>query len=297
MAEPCGRAGQVDIMSYVDNPGSPEWQEFRSHERDCPTCRAIVQGWAVIAEILRDIEKQISSPHPKESDLVDYHRRPDTLPAVVHASIAQHLQNCAACNADLRFIDSFTFTSPEPEQADAEQLRDDAVPAKPLWRASVADMGEVFELTSTLVIELGKLAAAFTKVPTGLNATPYSTPTPVMRGAATEVKGNPIGSPGQSVKFTLGDSEIGVELAVEREPTDHLLLRVLVEGGSPIQVAFSLRQQVGAQSRLVAAQSTADIEPFVVERLAAGEYSLQVWEIGLRHRFQMRLQVTPSTHL
>jgi len=301
MTEPCGRADQVDLMSYVDDPGSPEWQGFRRHERECPTCRTVVEGWAVLAARLQQFGRGSAPPHPDESHLVDYHRRPDLLSAAARASIDQHVQTCSVCRADLAFTDSFVFTLPKLRQVEAEQEGDEVAAAKPPWREpvakpeSVAKKERVYELTSPLVIELRKLAAVFTEVPTGLVPTPYGTSTPAMRGAAMEATGTSIEAPGQRVKVPLGDSGIGVELAVERQPADRLRIRVRLEGGGPIRMAVSLRQRVGSQLRIVAAQSTEEIEPFVIEKLATGTYLLEVWGIERRHRFQMSLQVVPST--
>src|SRR5262245_27957058 len=107
MGEPCARADDIDLMSYVDDPDSPEWQEFRQHEGECPICSATVREWTSVAKGLRELGSELRERHPNESDLVDYHRHPDRLPVALRTSIEEHLQKCPACKTDLVFVDSF----------------------------------------------------------------------------------------------------------------------------------------------------------------------------------------------
>ena len=303
MTQICNRASDIDIVDYLEDPSRPEWEEFHRHIEACVSCAEEVSSLEATEVMLRATDLDDPSLHPPAADLA----RRMQLPAPAQREIEDHLHRCERCRRTVTFVETFDFSRLDAlrlkqevvdEQVAAQSLRQPErasrapAPLTALWReATGAAKEHVYELTSRLVIELRNVAAVFSEFPAGMVPVPYVPHASTRRGTPGDAPPVSIVALGQSIPIPLPDPGLSAQVSAERQDTGHLRLRVTLQGNFRGPVAVSLREHLGTRSRLISAQSTESLEPFTVEDLTPGEYSLEVWEIESQRRFQVPLPV------
>ena len=110
MAATCQQTSTIDFAAFVTDAASPEWEAFRHHSQECASCSAELQHWTKLEKTLRAVGQEISTPHPAEELLAQFHNRPQSLTEADRHSIAQHLQGCPTCGTAMSLLASFDFS-------------------------------------------------------------------------------------------------------------------------------------------------------------------------------------------
>jgi hypothetical protein len=106
----CHKASEIDLATFLAEPASPEWEEFRQHYPRCESCSVEVYRWTKLEHILRAMGRETTAPHPSEEQLVQFQQSPRNLTAEERQTIQQHLQTCLACREELSLLASFDFS-------------------------------------------------------------------------------------------------------------------------------------------------------------------------------------------
>ncbi len=303
MSDPCQRATEVSVIDFLSDPEGTQWSDFRAHATQCPVCTEEIEGWRELEDSLRSLAEVDVGTHPSAKEFVGYRRHRESLSEDQRARITEHLAQCAECQEENSFVDSFDFSRLDGLRRQEARTGEahgvvaalvDSIAAS--WIESKnAAKERVYVLRSRIVAELRQTVAVFTELPIGFTSRPYGGYAEATRTVVAETPAVHIEVPGESVPVPLGDSGLTVELAVGRQATGRLLLTVSVEGEEHGPLAVSLSEVFGPESRLVAAQSSKRHEPLIIEGLSPGDYSLEVWEIEAACRFQIPLHVGGPT--
>jgi anti-sigma factor RsiW len=106
----CHKASEIDLATFLAEPASPEWEEFRQHYPRCESCSAEVYKWTKLERIFRAMDRETTAPHPSEERLVQFQQSPGNLAPEERQTIQQHLQTCPACREELSLLASFDFS-------------------------------------------------------------------------------------------------------------------------------------------------------------------------------------------
>jgi hypothetical protein len=124
MSATCPQTSTIDFAAFIIDAESPEWEAFRHHAQECESCSAEIQHWTKLEKTLRVVGQEISTPHPAEELLAQFHNRPGSLTEANRSSIAQHLQGCPTCGTAMSLLASFDFSR-------IQQWVDEAQPSRP----------------------------------------------------------------------------------------------------------------------------------------------------------------------
>ena len=274
----------IDVLVDVLTSGTVDLERRRAAEEHAITCR---QCWGTVRLIHaltvgeEESDRRYGCAVAREHLYLIPGNDPESVRAR-HPDLVRHLRGCTSCRRDLAMLYRME------RYADGE--------IEDLWGevagAMQRQLERVYELRSRLVVSAGAGLAHFSELAAGLVAEPFGIPAEAMRGTAPTRADVAVVPPGERVEITLGESGMVARIEVEPQGTSRVRLALSVEG-THRAVTVSLRQ-AGTTERIVAGQSTAAAESFVVRELVPGDYVLEVEEVEPQRRFRVRLHVRPA---
>lgn len=108
--ERCQRASDIELVNFLDEPGSTVGDEFRQHSLQCADCTTAMAQWGQLDTLLKAFGKTVADAHLTVEQLTQYQRAPQRLPEENRQTIDQHLRHCSDCSEELASLKSFIFT-------------------------------------------------------------------------------------------------------------------------------------------------------------------------------------------
>lgn len=105
--ERCRRASDIDLVTFLNDPGSAVWDEFRQHSTQCADCAAAMAQWNQLDTLLRAFGKTVADAHLTVEQLTQYQRAPQHLSVEERQTIGQHLRHCPDCSEELVSLQLF----------------------------------------------------------------------------------------------------------------------------------------------------------------------------------------------
>ncbi|NOT53167.1 MAG: hypothetical protein HOP18_01040 [Deltaproteobacteria bacterium] len=131
MPTTCQQTATIDFATFITESARPEWDTFRRHAQECPSCSAEIQHWTMLEKTLRAVGQDLRDTHPAEELLVQFHNRPHSLTEADRDTLAQHLQQCRPCETAVSLLASFDFSRIHQWVAEAQsapEKKESAIP-------------------------------------------------------------------------------------------------------------------------------------------------------------------------
>jgi hypothetical protein len=117
----CRRSYDIELASFLANPGDPQFEAFRAHYPTCVECAAEVRIWTELDAALRGDAG--SGGHPVEELLLRFEEAPQELQAAARESVRRHVEGCRSCRDELAALRRFSPAAARPSESSPARLR------------------------------------------------------------------------------------------------------------------------------------------------------------------------------
>lgn len=99
----CQRSREIELLSFLEEPGAEQFAAFREHYPLCVDCAAEIRAWTELDLQLRGGRES----HPTAEQLMRFEDSEPPLSADERSAIAAHLAGCRSCSDELAAVRAF----------------------------------------------------------------------------------------------------------------------------------------------------------------------------------------------